>query len=228
MTSQTEERAFPRKCFPRHRWGSRASGSSVRRPMPHTESKGMASAKTFVPVLRRWYFVVGFCENLAKLPAPTAYSRTRSQTALSKLRTPNALVRARVWRRHNELHGAAVLDNTSLPYHHKLLRARIRHVVDDKREGDHCEKHEGGCQNSTTCSFEYSSLGSKTDGAEPSVSMGGRQRTTPRTLGPWCTRRVRSHGSWPGVTIAHGRKMAKTVLVRPPIFSAKNPGGGGL
>ena len=40
-------------------------------------------------------------------------------------------------------------------------------------EGDHCEKQEGGCQNSTTCSVEYSSLRSKTDGAEPSVSIWG-------------------------------------------------------
>ena len=38
-------------------------------------------------------------------------------------------------------------------------------------EGDHCEKQEGGCQNSTTCFVEYSSLGSKADGAEPSVSI---------------------------------------------------------
>ena len=37
-----------------------------------------------------------------------------------------------------------------------------------KYEGDHCEKQEGGCQNSTTCSVEYSNLGSTTDGAEPS------------------------------------------------------------
>ena len=37
-----------------------------------------------------------------------------------------------------------------------------------KYEGDHCEKQEGGCQNSTTCSVEYSNIGSTTDGAEPS------------------------------------------------------------
>ena len=40
-----------------------------------------------------------------------------------------------------------------------------------KYEGDHCEKQEGGCQNSTTCSVEYSNLGSTTDGAEPSLSI---------------------------------------------------------
>ena len=37
--------------------------------------------------------------------------------------------------------------------------------------GDHGEKREGGCQNSTTCSVEHSSVGSKTDGAEPSVAF---------------------------------------------------------
>ena len=36
---------------------------------------------------------------------------------------------------------------------------------------NHCEKQEGGCQNSTTCSVEYSSVGSNTDGAEPSVML---------------------------------------------------------
>ena len=40
-------------------------------------------------------------------------------------------------------------------------------------EAGHCEEQEGGCQNSTTCSVEYSSLWSKTDDAEPSVSIWG-------------------------------------------------------
>ena len=40
-------------------------------------------------------------------------------------------------------------------------------------EEDHCPKQEGGCKNNTTCSVEYSSLGPKTDGAEPSVSIWG-------------------------------------------------------
>ena len=40
-------------------------------------------------------------------------------------------------------------------------------------DGDHCEKQEEDCQNSTTCSVEYSSAGSKTDSAEPSVIISG-------------------------------------------------------
>ena len=36
-------------------------------------------------------FMVEFCENLVKLPARAASSRTRSQTALSKLRTPRSM-----------------------------------------------------------------------------------------------------------------------------------------
>ena len=52
-------------------------------------------------------------------------------------------------------------------------------------DGDHCEKQEGGCQNSTTFSVEYSSVGLKTDGAESSVIiLGGRQCIILRTLGP--------------------------------------------
>ena len=40
-------------------------------------------------------------------------------------------------------------------------------------EGGHCENQEGGYQNNTTCSVQYSNLASKTDGAEPSVSIWG-------------------------------------------------------
>ena len=51
--------------------------------------------------------------------------------------------------------GAAVLEKVSLLRHHKLLRARMRHVVHNN-DRDHCEKQKGGFQNSTTCSVEYS------------------------------------------------------------------------
>ena len=137
MASRTEERAFPSNVFPRHRRGSRASGSSARRPMPHTGSKGLASAEILVPVLRRWYFMVVFRENAAKLPARTASSRTRSQNRVFEVThaSTNALVRARVWRRHNVLLGGAVLEKASLFRHHKLLRSGIRHVIHDKRRG---------------------------------------------------------------------------------------------
>ena len=40
-------------------------------------------------------------------------------------------------------------------------------------DGDRCEKQDGGSQNSTTCSIEYSKVGSNTDGAEPSVMIWG-------------------------------------------------------
>ena len=45
----------------------------------------------------------------------------------------NALVRARVWRGHKELLGAGVLEKASLFRHYKIFRARIRHVVHNKR-----------------------------------------------------------------------------------------------
>ena len=35
--------------------------------------------------------------------------------------------------------------------------------------GNHCEKQEGDSQNTTTCSVKFSSVRSKTDGAEPLV-----------------------------------------------------------
>ena len=126
---------------PVHRRRLLPSGSSSRRPMPphgvpHTGFKGLASAKRLVPVLKRCCFMVGFCENLAKVPARTTSSRTRSQVACVVEFThtsTNALVRALDWRGHNELFGAAVLEKASLLRHHTLLRAGIRHVVHDKR-----------------------------------------------------------------------------------------------
>ena len=38
-------------------------------------------------------------------------------------------------------------------------------------EGDHCEKKDGGCQNNTTLSVEYSREGSNTDGANRSEAV---------------------------------------------------------
>ena len=38
-------------------------------------------------------------------------------------------------------------------------------------EGDHCEKYDGGCQNSTNLSAEYSREGSKADGANPTEAV---------------------------------------------------------
>ena len=56
----------------------------------------------------------------------------------------NARVLARVWRRHNELLGAAVMEKASPLRYHKLLRAIIRHVVHDKRRGGPLQKSGGG------------------------------------------------------------------------------------
>ena len=88
-----------------------------------------------------------------------------SQPAMSKLYTPSAdaVVRARVWRGRNELHCVMILEKSRLFNHHILLRAQTRHVVNV--DGHHCGRQEGGSQNSTTCSVEYSRVGSKTDGA---------------------------------------------------------------
>ena len=101
------------------------------RRCPTRGRKGWIQPKSKRPVLRRWYFMVGFCENLAKLPANAVPHHVVEVTHAST----NALVHARVWRRHNELLGAAVLEKAGLLHHHKLLRARIRHVVHDKRRG---------------------------------------------------------------------------------------------
>ena len=61
-----------------------------------------------------------------------------------KRASANALVCARVWRRHNELVGAAAMEQASLLRHHKLLRAKIRHDVLNKRRGGRLRKPGGG------------------------------------------------------------------------------------
>ena len=215
--------------------------------MPDTGSRGPASAKHMVPVLRRCCFMAGFCENSAKVPARTAssaskdgedgvfltnvpartaFSRTPSKNSVVEIThaSTNALVRARVWREHNVLLGAAVLEKTSFLRHHKLLHAGIRHVVHDN-DGDHCEKQEGGCQNSTTSSVYYSSIRSDRRCRAVGEYLGGRQYTTLRTLGPWCTRRVRSHLAW-----WHHRSQVKNgqkVLLLRPMVSVVGQGGQG-
>ena len=117
--------------------------------------------------------MVGFCENLAKLPARTASSRTRSQTALSKHASTNALcalgsgeeVMSSSVRRSSKKRAFSAIINCSAREYHTSS------TTND--EGDHCEKQEGGCQNNTNCSVEYSRLPSKTNGAEPSVKVWG-------------------------------------------------------
>ena len=139
----------------------------------------------------------------------------------------NTFVRARVWQRHNELLGAAVMEKASLLRHHNLLRARIRHVVHDKRRGGPLRKQDGSCQNSTTCSIEYSSLGSKTDGAEPSVSIWGAGSVLLRDC--WAPgARDESGSTGPGLVAPSliGEK-GQTVLVLPPMVSAVDLGGHG-
>ena len=53
IASRTAESASPSKFFPIHWRGSLALGSSARRPMPHTGSRGLASANRLLPVLKR-------------------------------------------------------------------------------------------------------------------------------------------------------------------------------
>ena len=55
IASRTAENASPRKRFSLHWHGPLAPGSSARRPMPHTGSRGMASAASLFPVLKMFF-----------------------------------------------------------------------------------------------------------------------------------------------------------------------------
>ena len=119
--------------------------------------------------------MAGFCENLAKLPARTASSRTRSRTALSKLLTPR-LMRSCALGSGEGIMSSSARWSWKKRVFSAIINCKAQEYYTSSTtndEGDHCEKQEGGCQNSTTCSVEYSSLGSKTDGDEPSVSIWG-------------------------------------------------------
>ena len=50
---ERQKSASPSKNFPLHWCGSLARESSARRPMPHTGSRGLASANRLLPVLKR-------------------------------------------------------------------------------------------------------------------------------------------------------------------------------
>ena len=57
---------FPTQNLRRHRRGFLASGSSAQRPMPHTGSKGLDSAKCLVPVVKQCCFMAGLCVKVWK------------------------------------------------------------------------------------------------------------------------------------------------------------------
>ena len=118
--------------------------------------------------------MAGFCLNLAKASKNGVFrdAVTNNGVEITHAST-DALVLAWVRRGQNELLGAAVLEKASLLRHHKLLRAEYDTPSTTNDDGDHFVKQEGGCHNSTTCAVEYSSAGSKIDGAEPSVMIWG-------------------------------------------------------
>ena len=48
------------------RWhGLLAQGLSAWRPMPQTGSRELASARSLLPMLKSYFFMAGFCANLA-------------------------------------------------------------------------------------------------------------------------------------------------------------------
>ena len=171
MTSRTVERAFPSIFCLGHRRGLRASGVVC----PETDAphgvKRDGFSQNLVPVLRKCCFMVGFYENLAKLPARTASSQTRSQVTSSKLRTPQPM------RLCSLGSGEDTMGSSARRSWKRLSFSAIINCFEQKYDTssttnddeDHCEKQKEGCQNSTICSVEYSREGSKTDDAEPSV-----------------------------------------------------------
>ena len=142
--------------------------------MPHT-GLGLASAKRLAPVLRRCYFMAGFCDYLPKVPARTAFSRTRSQTAQSKLRSPRPMYLCARGSSEDIMSSSARRS-----WKKRAFSAIIHCSAQDygtssttNDDGDHCEKQEWDFQNITTYSGKYSSVGSKIDNVEPSVMVLG-------------------------------------------------------
>ena len=98
-----------------------------------------------------------------------------------------------------------VVKKPGLCGHYKLLRARIRHAVNDKRHRRPLRKTGRGCQNNTTLSVEYSREGSKADEANPSDAV----------LGIWaCNVPVREHqaSAARACNVPFGEHQASAVL----------------
>ena len=135
--------------------------------------KELASAESLLPVPKRWCFISKFCESLAKVTARTASSRSRSQMALSKPRTLR-LMRLCDW-------GSDVLSmgpSARWLWKRRAFSAIINCSAQEyetssttKTDAVHCEKIEGGCLNNTTFPVQYSRVGLKLAGAEPSEGM---------------------------------------------------------
>ena len=129
--------------------------------------------KSLLPVPKRWCFISGFCENLAIVPTRTAFSRSSSQMAMSKPRMLR-LMRLCDW-------GSDVLSMSSsarLPWKRRAFSAIMNcsekeYETSSTTNADavHCKKMEGGCQNNTTFLVEYSRVGLKFEGGEPSEDM---------------------------------------------------------
>ena len=207
VASRTVERAVPSFFPPGHRRSLRASGRPPGDRCPSRGRNGWLWRECSEGV-----FHGQFLEEIGKIPARTASSRTRSQTVMSKLPTSRLMCLCVLGSGEDIMSSSARWSRQRRAISaSKICSAQECDTSSPTNdEGVHCENQEGGCQIRTTCSVEYSYLASKTDGPEPSVSiLGGRQRTILRTLGPWCTRRVRSHRSWPGGSIAQKGGMIR-------------------
>ena len=181
MASRTAESAFLRKFFPGHRRGLLTVCPKT--DAPH-EVKRLASAKRLVPVLRRCCFMAS--ENLAKVPARTASSRTRSQTAWSKLRTPR-LMRLCARGSGEDTMSYSVRRSRKRRAFPAIINCSAQEYDTSSKtsdDGRHCEKQEGGRQNSTPCPVEYSRVGSNTNDADPSVMVRGAGSVFAENTGP--------------------------------------------
>ena len=88
--------ANSRKClteqfFSLHWHGLLALGSSARRPMPHTRSRGLDSARILLSEVKSRFFMAVFFMNLACVPNNTMLCFSLSPTPESKLRTPRPM-----------------------------------------------------------------------------------------------------------------------------------------
>ena len=112
---RNRRKSFSERFFPRHQRGSRASGSSARRPMPHTEAKGLVSAKCLCPCsgggvswsgsVRTWQS----CQQERRLRERGLKPRCRSYARFDQRACPRSGLAKKI-----ELLDAAVLEKASL------------------------------------------------------------------------------------------------------------------
>ena len=122
---------------------------------------------------KRLCFISGFCEKLGKSPSENGVFAFPLPNVI--VETPDApsdaLVRLGFRRAQYEFQCTVVVEEACLSAILNCSAQEYETSSTTNADAVHYEKIEGGCQNNTTFPVEYSRVGLKIEGAEPSEGM---------------------------------------------------------